>query len=134
MLVEIDHEYLILWIAGAHKRQGSGNHIRALRAHASAVVNHQANRDGDIFVTKRLNLLRDFIFIDLEVFLAESGDRSAFMVPHSCLQDNQVHIRSNRIRANLVRLWDVLETRQRKVKRSERGAKTASVFELRVVS
>ena len=108
MLVKIDHEDLILWIAGAYKCQGSSDHIRALRAHASAVVNHQPNRDGYIFVTKRFDLLRDFIFIDLKVFLAESGDRSAFMVPHGCLQDDQVHIGSDRVRANLVRVWDAL--------------------------
>ena len=106
MLVEIDHEYLILWIAGAHKCQGGSDHIRALRTHASAVVNHQANCDGDIFVTKRFDLLKNLIFVDLKVFLAESGDWSAFMIPHSCPQDNQVHVRSDRVRASLVRLWD----------------------------
>src|ERR1019366_2661886 len=111
MLVEIDHEYLILWIAGACKYHGGANHIGALRTHASAVVNHQANCDGDIFVAERLNLLKDLIFVDLEVFLAESGDRSAFTVPHSGPQDNQFHPRSDRVRTNLVRLWDVLRHR-----------------------
>src|ERR1039458_7744375 len=108
MLVEIDYEYLILWIAGACKCQGSSDHIRALRAHTAAVVNYQANCDRDIFVTKGLNWLKNFILVDLEVFLYESRDRSAFMVPHSCLQDNQVHIRSDRVRTNLVRLPDAL--------------------------
>jgi hypothetical protein len=98
-------------IAGAHERQGGANHIGALRTHASAVVHHQADGDRDIFVAKRLNLLKDLIFVNLEIFLAESGDRSAFTVPHCCPQDNQVHIHSDRERTNLVGLWGVLRDR-----------------------
>src|SRR4029077_13352210 len=78
---------------------------------ASTVVNYQANGDGDIVVAKRFNLLKDLIFVDLEVFLVESGDWSALTVPHRCLQDNQVRIRSNHVRANLVWLWGVLRHR-----------------------
>ena len=69
MLVEIDHKYLIFRVAGTRKCQGSVNHVRVFGAHASAVVNHQANRDGNIFMAERFDLLENFIFIDLEVFL-----------------------------------------------------------------
>ena len=108
MFIEIDNEYLIRGIAGAHECQGGGDHFGALRTHASTVVNHQPNGDGHIFVAERFNLLRDLVFIDLKVFLAESGDRSALVIPHGCLQNDQIRIRSDRERANLARLWDAL--------------------------
>src|ERR1700730_11799838 len=108
MLVEINHEYLILWIAGARKCHRGANYVRALMAHASTVVDYQPSCDGDIFVTERFNLLQDFIFINLEVFLGESGDRSASVISYACPQDNQVYIRSNCVQAHLVSLWDAL--------------------------
>ena len=58
MLVEVDHENLILRVAGAGKRQGGRNNFRALRSHASTVINHQADSDRNIFVAKRFDFWR----------------------------------------------------------------------------
>ena len=107
MLVEIDHEQLILRVAGARKGQGGASHIRTLGSHAPTTVNHQSNGDRKVFVAERFNLLQNLIFIDLEGFVGESGDWNALVVSHTCAQDNQAHVGSNRVRADLTRLWNL---------------------------
>ncbi len=94
ILVEIDHEHLVLRVAGAGKRQGRGNNISALRSHASTVVDDQADRDRDIFMTEIFDLLKHSVLVNLKVVLAESGNRSAFVVLHGCVQDDhRPHLR-----------------------------------------
>ena len=92
LFVEIDHEHLVLRVAGAGKRQGGGNHVMALRSHASTVVDDQADRDRDIFVAEILDRLKHSVFVDLEIVFGESGDQSAFVVQRGCVQDHHVHI------------------------------------------
>src|SRR5208283_3961026 len=87
MLVEIDDEHLVLRIAGAGKRQGSGNNFGALGCHASTVVQNQARRDRNIFMTIIFSLLQRAVLVDLKVLLAEPRNRSAFMVLHGRVQD-----------------------------------------------
>ena len=50
VVVEIDDEGFVLRIAGFTKRQRGGVHLRALVAHAAAVVDHQAHADGHVFL------------------------------------------------------------------------------------
>ena len=49
IVVKIDDESLVLRIAGFHERQGRGVYPWPLVAHASAVVDHQAHADRDVF-------------------------------------------------------------------------------------
>src|SRR5260370_7810653 len=41
-VIEINHEDLILWIAGANEYETRGNHIGPLGSHAAAVIEYQA--------------------------------------------------------------------------------------------
>jgi hypothetical protein len=72
MFIEIDDKNLIRWIAGSDKCHCGGDNVGTLGTHASAAFNHQANRDWQIFVAEGFDWLRDFVFIDLKTFLAES--------------------------------------------------------------
>jgi hypothetical protein len=91
MLVETGHEHLVLRVAGAGKRQGSGNHFRALRSHASTVVDNQADRDRDIFVAEILDLLEDSILVNLKIVFAESRNKNTSAVLHGRVQDHHVN-------------------------------------------
>src|SRR5579872_1389334 len=70
--VEVDDEYLVLRVAGAGKRQCSGNHVSALRPHASTVIDNQPDCDWDIFVAEILDRLKHSVFIDVEIIFVES--------------------------------------------------------------
>jgi hypothetical protein len=92
MLVEVNHENLILLVAGAGKRQGSRNNFRALRSHAPTIINHQADCDRNIFVAKRFDFLEDSVLVNPKVFFAEPGNRIMVAVLHGSVQDHQVNI------------------------------------------
>src|SRR5690348_2236407 len=98
MLVEIDHEHLILRITGAGKGQSSGNHVMHLRPHASTVVNHQADRDRDILVAEILNPLWDCILVNMKVILAETRNKMPSVVLHGGVQDHQANTYPDRVR------------------------------------
>src|ERR1700719_1043793 len=95
MLVEIHHEHLVLWIAGAGKLQSSGNDQSTLAGHASAVVNHEAYRYRQVLVAEMLDLLACSVLINLKVVFVESGNKNAFAVLCRCVQDHQIGIDSD---------------------------------------
>ena len=101
LLVKRDHEHLILRIAGAGKRQGSCNNFRPLRPHASAVVDDQSDGYRDIFVTERVDLLRDSVFENQKVLLIESRNKRSFGIQHGCVQNHHANFYRNR---ELIRL------------------------------
>ena len=79
------------------KRQGGRNNFRALRSHASTVINHQADGDRNIFVAKRFDFLEDSVLVNLKGFFAESGNRIMVAVLHGRVQDHQVNIYLDRV-------------------------------------
>ena len=58
LFVEVDHEHLVLRVAGAREGQGRGNYVSALRYHASTVIDYQADRDRNVLVTEILDRLK----------------------------------------------------------------------------
>ena len=97
MLIEIGHEHLVLRIAGAGKRHGSGNNLSALGSHASTIVHNQADGDWDIFVAEIFSLLEDSVLVNLKVFFVESRNKHTFVVLHGRVQDHGVSIYPNRV-------------------------------------
>ena len=69
MFIEVHHEDLVLRIAGAREGQAGVNDLRALRPHTSAVIHHQAGRDRYVFMAEILDLLRNAVFVNLEILL-----------------------------------------------------------------
>src|ERR1041385_7774355 len=98
MLVEIDHEHLILRVTGAGKGQSSGNHVMHLRPHASTVVNHQADRDRDILVAEILNPLWDCILVNMKVILAETRNKMPSVVLNGGVQGHQANTYPGRVK------------------------------------
>ena len=70
LVVEIDDESFVLRIAGLDERQRRGIHLRALFAHAAAVVDHQAHGHRNIVAGENGNLLLDLVFENAEIALA----------------------------------------------------------------
>ena len=85
-IVEIDNERFILGIAFAHERQRRAVHALAFVAHAAAVVDDQAKADRNVFVPERLDRLQNFVFENLEVFLFQAVDRTAFFIENGYRQ------------------------------------------------
>src|SRR6202051_4259422 len=93
----MDHEHLVARVAGTGKGQSGRNHIRALRFHASAVIDDQADRDRNILVAKMPDRLQHSVFVDLEIVLVESGNKKLFVFLGGCAQDYHVYIYLERV-------------------------------------
>ena len=102
MVIEIDYKHLVLRIAGARKCHRCGDYVGAFRAHASAVINKNANRDRDIFMTEVLDLLQYAVFIDLEIVFVEPGDQSIMPVKNCRAQNDHVGIQLEGILAPII--------------------------------
>ena len=63
---KVEHEHLVLRIGRAREGQCCGFHLTTHLAHASAVVNQQAERDGRIIAREHGDSLPFAVFIDRE--------------------------------------------------------------------
>lgn len=90
MLVEIDHKHLVVRVTGAGERQCSRDNFSPLLAHASTVVDDQADGDRDIVVAEVLDLLKCSVFVDLKAVFIESRNKDAFVVLRRGVQDHKV--------------------------------------------
>src|SRR5207247_585372 len=77
LVVEVDNENLVLWIAGFDKRDRRLNHVLTPGRHTTAVVDHQTYRDGYICAGELSDLLQHAIFVDLKLILSEARDVTA---------------------------------------------------------
>jgi len=59
-------------IAGSGKRQGRSDYVRALRPHASAVINHQPYGNGNVFTAELFDFLLNALLEDYEVLFNQS--------------------------------------------------------------
>ena len=106
MVIEIDYKHLVLRIAGARKCHRCGDYVGAFRAHASAVINKNANRDRDIFMTEVLDLLQYAVFMNLEIVFVEPGDESIMPVKNCRAQNDHVGIQLEGVLAAIIaRRW-----------------------------
>ena len=88
-VAKIHHEHFIVPIAGPNERHRRRDYVSVLRAHASAGVDHQANRDRDIFARKLCDLLELAVLIDSEVILAQIRDVLARGVLDAHIQQDE---------------------------------------------
>ena len=92
MLIEIHHKHLVLRIAGTCKCHRRGNHIVALRPHASAVIHQNAGCNRDILVAEVPGLLQHPVLINLEIALIEAGNKRIVAVQDRRAEDHHVGI------------------------------------------
>src|ERR1022692_2447081 len=95
--VEVDHEHMVLRVAGAGKCQGCCDDISALWHHTSTVVDDQTNRDGDILVAKGFDRLQRSVLVYLEVVFTQPGNQNVLAVLSGGSQDHHVDIDSKRV-------------------------------------
>src|SRR5260370_1568858 len=90
-VIEINHEDLILWIAGANEYETRGNHIGPLGSHAAAVIEYQADGHRHVGAGEFRNLLGRSVFANLKACLRASGDSPplASFPPH--IPHNNLH-------------------------------------------
>ena len=91
VIIEIHDKHLILWIAGMNEGVHRGNDIRELAAHASAVVNDEADGDRSVALIKYGNLLRLPFFKDAKVVQLETGDGCSVGVSYIDRQQDKIH-------------------------------------------
>ena len=78
-VVEVDDEDLVVAVGVLHQRQRRGLHLVQLVAHAAAVVDHQAERNRNVFALELADLLLDLVLVDREGGLRQAwspGGRS----------------------------------------------------------
>ena len=103
LLVEVDDKHLVLGAAGLHERPGARNHIRKLRPHAPAVVDHQSHRDRNVFVPEQADGLPDAVFVNLKVLFAQIGGKPPFAVAHRGVQQHQIDVYRKPVRLTVDR-------------------------------
>jgi hypothetical protein len=72
VIIEINHEHLILGIARARKRRNRIAYFFQLRAHAAAVVHNQSHSDGRVSLLEHGNSLQTPIFVHTRKFCSLS--------------------------------------------------------------
>ena len=80
LVIEIDDEDFVFRIRRFDEIDSGGIHLAALIPHASAVVDQNAEGDGDVFPPEVFELLQNFLFIDLEGALRQVRDEMATAV------------------------------------------------------
>jgi len=66
-----------------------------------------------LLVAKETDRLRDAIFVDLEVFFPEAGDRPAALVGHGDIEGHEIRLGSENRLGPLIRLCDGANSRPR---------------------
>ena len=91
-VVKVDHKHLVLWIAGARKRECGRNDIVTLLAHATAIIDNDTGCYRNIIAAELRDMLQPSIFINLKIVYAEAGNRSIVAIQNRCAEDNHVGI------------------------------------------
>ena len=86
LVVEVDDEDFIVRIRRTHQIQGCGIHLLPLLAHGTGIVDHDAHRNGNIFMAERSDGLGMSILVDVEVALVEVGDDALLVVDDGGVQ------------------------------------------------
>ena len=79
-------------MAGICKSECGRNHFGALVAHAAAVVDDQADSGWAIFGLKYFYFLFSAVFIDVEIFRGQTGDRLAVVVQDSQVEKGNIDV------------------------------------------
>ena len=66
--------------------------IPKLRPHASAVVDNQSHGNRDVLVPEQADGLPDAVFVDLEILLAQIGDKPALPVAYRGVQHHEIDV------------------------------------------
>src|SRR5882724_893620 len=92
VVVKIDDERFVLWIASLDERKRCLVHTRALVAHAAAVVNDEAHADGNVLAFEDRKSLLGLIFEHAEVFLLQAVYKSSAVVDHRRVQHDEIDV------------------------------------------
>src|SRR2546427_4515841 len=91
-VVKSDEKEFIARIRRAQELNGGLAGFIELACHASAHIEDQTDGNGNIFAGEGGNLLLDAVFVDLEVFLIEPGDRVAKGIGDAHIDERHIDI------------------------------------------
>ncbi len=89
LVVEVDHEHLVVRIRRARERERGGLDLPAKGAHAAAVVDEHAERHGDVVAPENLDRLTFAVFVHRERITIEGRDDLAAAVSHRRMNDDK---------------------------------------------
>ena len=92
VVVKIDDERLVLWVAPLDERKRCFVHAWALVAHAAAVVNDEAHADGNVLAFEDRKFLLGLIFKHAEIFLLQAVDKTSAVVDHRRMQHDEIDV------------------------------------------
>jgi hypothetical protein len=90
-VVEIDHQYLVLRVAGSDQIQGGLVDLVALFPHGTGIVDDNSHGYGNVFVPERRHLLGMIVLEDGESVAAEGCDEPVVLVHGSGMHHDFFH-------------------------------------------
>ena len=92
VVVEVDDKGFVVRIGGLNEGESGFVDAGTLVAHGAAVVNDQAHADGNIFTLKERKFLFSLVFENAEIVFLEAVNKSAAIVEHRGVENNQVDV------------------------------------------
>jgi hypothetical protein len=83
-----------IWSSGLLDRtnvRGGGGHLAEFLAHASTMIDNQADGDGRIFVPEQTDGLKCTVLVNIKIVLHQIRDSATRPVAYRCLQHYQVN-------------------------------------------
>src|SRR5690348_10711247 len=74
-VIELDDDEFILWMAPSREGEARGNDLSEFFAHASGVVNHERDADGNVLAAEGGDVLRTPFVKDHEMFARKTRDQ-----------------------------------------------------------
>src|SRR4029077_18981692 len=95
VVVKIDDERFVLWIAPLDERERRFVHPRTLVAHAAAVINDEAHADGNVFAFEHRKFLLGLVFEHAKILQLQAVYKSSTVVDHRRMQHDEVDVLSD---------------------------------------
>src|SRR4029077_12995870 len=92
IVVEVDDERLVLWIAGLDESESGFIYAGSLVSHAAAIVDHQAHADGNILALKGGEFLLNLVFENAKAFDFQAVRELAAIIEHRGMQNHEADI------------------------------------------
>ncbi len=122
-VVEVDDEDFIVAVGSFDQRERSGFYLLQFIAHAAAVIDDQAEGDGDVFALEFADILPDLVFEHGEGRFRERGDQMAILIDHGGVTDHDARIGMEYSRFILPRLCGLRLLRHDHGRSKEAGGK-----------
>src|SRR6266853_3471102 len=91
-VIEIDYEGFVVRIGSLNESQGGFIDAGTLVAHGTAIVNHQAHADRNIFALEERKFLFGFVFEDAKIVFLEAINEFSAIIKDRGMKDDEANV------------------------------------------